>query len=40
MLFTSVHMISIAKQNKFMRSIIVYLFNLCVLAHLPDMFQQ
>jgi hypothetical protein len=33
-------MINIAKQNQLMNNIIVYLFNLCPLVHLPHMFRQ
>jgi hypothetical protein len=37
MLLISVHLINIARQSKLMHNVIVYLFNLCLLVHLPDM---
>jgi hypothetical protein len=40
MLFISVHMVSTAKQSQLVHNTAVYLFNLSLLFHLPDMLRQ
>jgi hypothetical protein len=40
LLFISVHMVNTAKQIQLLHSITVYLFNVRLLVHLPDMIRQ